>query len=186
MPAKTPQKSGKKERATNLVFILGLIVLVALGTSYFIENRLDLILQVVASIIGLAVFRVLGKRLKQDLASHLALTVTLVVHNLGLYSTHPLDISFDHFTHFLGGFTVAIVTDRMFTEKLTRTKRFTILLMASLGVGALLEIVQWLDAYIVPGVEMFRADDISNAINDLISDGLGGIVMGIIALVRKQ
>jgi uncharacterized membrane protein YjdF len=186
MPVRITKQSSKRERFTRLVVILGLIVLVALGTRHFIANRLDLLWQVIASIIGLVVFHILGQRLKQDFASYLALTVTLVVHNLGLYSTHPLGIRFDHYTHFLGGFTVAIITDRVFTEKLTRAKRVFILLMASLGAGALLEIVQWLDAYIVPGVEMFRADDISNSMKDLISDGLGGIAMGIIALVRKQ
>jgi uncharacterized membrane protein YjdF len=186
MPVRIAQQSSQKERFTNLVVIVGLIALVALGAKHLVENRLELLLQAAASLIVLLVFFAFGKRLRQDLASYLALTVMLVVHNLGLYSTHPLGIRFDHYTHFLGGFAVAIITDRIFNEKLARVKRFTILLMASLGVGALLEIAQWLDAYIIPGVEMFHADDISNTIKDLICDGLGGTAMGIITLVRKQ
>jgi uncharacterized membrane protein YjdF len=186
MPVRRIKQSNKKDRFTRLVVILGLVALVALGIKYLVENRWDLLWQVIPSIIALGLLFTFGKKFNQDLASHFALSFTLVVHNLGLYSTHPLGIGFDHYTHFLGGFTVALITDRIFSERLTRAKRFAILLLAALGVGAVWEIIQWLDAYIVPGFEMFRADDISNSMKDMICNGLGGTAMGIITLFRKR
>jgi uncharacterized membrane protein YjdF len=186
MPVKRMEPSARKDRFTRLVVILGLVALVALGIKYLVENRWDLLWQVIPSVVALGLFFTFGKKFNQDLASHFALTFTLVVHNLGLYSTHPLGIRFDHYTHFLGGFTVALVADRILTEKITRTKRFALILLAALGVGAVWEIIQWLDGYVIQGFDMFSSDDISNSMRDMICNGLGGTVMGIITLFRKQ
>ena len=46
--------------------------------------------------------------------------------------------------HFIGGFAIAIITDRIFNEKLTRFKRFAIVTIFALGIGAIGEIIEWL------------------------------------------
>jgi hypothetical protein len=60
------------------------------------------------------------------------------------------------------------------------------MVVSALGVGAIVEIIQWLDYSLLPYFEVFRADGISNTMGDMISDGLGGLVMGVVTLYRGR
>ncbi len=164
---------------------LGMTVLVILGTKYLVQNRWDLLLQVGLSVVVLAIFIASSRKLHQDAISYLCVVLTALLHNLGLYGAHPIGISFDHYTHFLGGFTVAIVIDRAFQKALPRPKRLALLILSALAVGAVVEIMQWIDGYLVPGIELFQADEMSNSMGDMIYNGLGGITMGLVTLFRK-
>jgi len=165
---------------------LGAAALVGLGIKYKFESRWDLLLQVAASLVILAVFIAARGRLHQDSTSTLFVVLTALVHNLGFYGSHPLGIRFDHYAHFLGAFSVAIVIDRIYVEKLPRQKRFLLVVLSTIGVGGILEIVQWIDGYLLPNVAFFKADDISNTMGDMISNTLGGMIMGIVTLLRKE
>lgn len=160
-------------------------VLVILGTKYLVQNRWDLLLQVGLSVVVLAIFIASSRKLHQDAISYLCVVLTVLLHNLGLYGTYPIGISFDHYIHFLGGFTVAIVIDRAYQEALPRLKRLTLLVLSALGVGAFVEIIQWIDGYLVISIELFQADEMSNSMGDMIYNGLGGITMGLVTLFRK-
>jgi len=112
--------------------------------------------------------------------------LTAILHNLGLYGTTPLGIGYDHYMHFLGGFTIAIVFDRIFRENLPRAKRFILMIVCALGVGAVVEMVQWTDVFLLPDFNMFLAFDPANSMADMIGNGLGGIAMGIITVLRRR
>ena len=157
---------------TTFVGALGMTVLVILGVIYLLQERWLLLLQVGLSLVILAIYMATSRKLHQDAISSFFVVLTGILHNLGLYGTHPLGIRFDHYTHFLGGFAVAIIIDRFYQEKLTRVKRFFLLIMSALGVGALLEIVQWADGYFLPTIKVFQADSMSNSMNDMIFDVL--------------
>jgi VanZ family protein len=147
---------------------------------------MELLLQVAASIMIVTPLLTFGKKLNQDVSSYFFVGLVAILHNLDLYQTSPFGIRFDHYAHFLGGFTVAIVVDRIFKEDLPRVKRFVLLTVSALGVGAVVEIAQWVDAFLVPTFEMFRADEMSNCMADMVCNGLGGITMGIISLFKKR
>jgi hypothetical protein len=161
-------------------------VLVILGVKYLIQESWPLLLQVGLSIVILGIYIATGRKLHQDSISSLFVVLTGILHSLGLYGTHPLGIKFDHYTHFLGAFSAAMVVDRIYLEKLPRQKRFLLVTLSAVGVGAILEILQWVDGYLLPGVSFFQADDISNTMGDMICNTLGGTTMGIVTLLRKE
>jgi len=158
---------------------------VTLSIKYLAQNRSDLLAQVALSIFALAIFIAISRRFHQDAISYFFVILIAILHNLGLYETYPLGIRFDHYMHFLGGLAVAIVIDRMYQESLPRSKRFVLLLLSALGVGAVVEISQWIDGYLLPGITLFQADDMSNSMEDMIFNGFGGIVIGMFVVLRK-
>jgi len=170
----------------NLVAVLGVTTLLILGITYSLQGRVELLLQVAASIVIMVPFFIFGKKLNQDVISYFFVVLTAILHNLNLYETSPFGIRFDHYTHFLGGFSIAIIIDRVFKDELSRVKRFFLVTVSALGVGALVEIIQWIDIFLVPDFEMFHADEMSNCMTDMICNGLGGTTMGIVVLFRKR
>jgi hypothetical protein len=170
----------------DLIAVLGIIAVIILGIHYFFTESLELVLHAIASIAVMVTFYGFGKRINQDTTSYLFVASTAILHNLNLYDTSPFGIRFDHYIHFLGAFSIAIIVDRLFKQEISRLKRFLILMVSALGVGAIVEIVQWLDYSLLPNFEAFKVDGMSNTIGDMISNGLGGLAMGAIALFRKE
>ncbi len=163
-----------------------LCTLAVFGAVFMVNGRWNLLIQVGVTLVFVVPIYLFRDRLRQDAWSCLFVGVTAVLHAAGLYSTKPLGIRFDHYTHVIGGFGIAMVVDRWVREPLTGAKRFFLLVMTALGVGSMVEIVQWVDGYIVPGVEICQADELSNSIADMICNGIGGTVMGITALFKKR
>lgn len=166
-------------------------VLASLGLKYLISNRTGMVLDIILSIIGLALFLKFYEALNQDLTSYFFFAFALVLHSFGLYATSPLGIRFDHYMHFVGGFAIAIITDRALTEKLSPMKRFAIIVVFALGIGAIGEIIEWLGYSFLGAGEGFLfygmgdEGEWRNAILDLIFDLFGGAAMAAFGLFAE-
>ena len=151
-----------------------------------------MIFDVLFSVIGLAVFYKFYDKLHQDSISYFFLLLVLNLHNLGLYATNPLGIRFDHYMHFAAGFTIAIITDRIFNERLNKIKRFILLIVFSLGIGAVGEIVEWLGYSILGSGEGFFRYGVGdegewrNLIFDMVFNFFGSVAMAVPTLFRKN
>ena len=124
--------------------------------------------------------------------SYFFLLLLVILHNSSLYSLHFFALKFENFLHFFGGFTLAIIADRILREKLSRIKRFTLIIILALGIGAITEIVEWSGYTILgegEGLFFFGVgdeDSWNNTIIDMIFNMLGATLMGFITLFRKR
>ena len=177
-------------KTKNIITIIAAIIFIILGIKYIISSRRALIFDVIFSILIVGFFYKFYNKLHQDYKSYFALIFALVLHDLFLYDTSPFGIRFDHYMHFVGGFTIALITDRAFNEKFGKIRRFTLLVIFALGFGVIGEIVEWLGYQVLGLGEGFFLYGIGdegewiNAILDLIFNGLGAITMAVIRLFR--
>lgn len=182
----------KDKKIKNILTIFAGIAFAVLGVKYVISMRRDLIFDVLFSIIIVGIFYMFYNKLHQDYKSYFFLIFALVLHDLFLYDTSPFGIRFDHYMHFVGGFTIAIIIDRVFNEKLSKIKRFILLVIFALGIGAVGEIIEWTGYQVLGlGEGFFRygigdEGEWKNAIFDLIFNGFGAMTMAIPTLFRKK
>ena len=169
-----------------IIAALGVTTLLILGIKYFLQGRSEMVLQAAASLVIVVPFLILGRKLHQDSISYLVVMSAAVLQNLGLYETSPFGIKFEYYMHFLGGFTIGLIADRIFLENLPRAKRFALMPIWALGAGAVWEIAQWLYGLLLPDAENFRADGMWDCMVDMISNGLGGTTMGLVTLFRTR
>src|SRR3989338_2690411 len=133
----------KDSKIKNILTIIAGIIFTVLAVKYTISMRRDLIFDVLASIIIVGIFYKLYNKLHQDCKSYFTLIFALTLHDLFFYSTSPFGIRFEFYMHFVGGFTIAIITDRAFREKISRPKRFMLLVIFALGIGVIGEMIEW-------------------------------------------
>lgn len=181
----------KETKIRNILTIIAGIVFTILAVKYTISARRDLIFDVLASIIIVGIFYKFYNKLHQDWKSYFTLIFALVLHDLFFYSTSPLGIRFEFYMHFVGGFTIAIITDRAFGEKISKPKRILLLVIFALGIGVIGEMIEW-GGYKVLGIGegffRFGAGDEGgwdNSIFDLIFNSIGAITFASSTLLRK-
>ena len=133
----------RDKKIKNILTAVSTLILLVLFIKYASINS-EFIFDVISSILIIVIFYKFYDELHQDNLSYSFLLFMLILHNLGLYATSPLGIRFDHYMHFVGGFTIAIISDRIFIEKLSKSKRFILVIIFALGVGAVGEILEWL------------------------------------------
>ncbi len=183
---------GKSDlRMKNILTIVALTIFIILSIKYaFLRSKW--ILDVLGSLIILGIFYKFYNKLHQDSISYFCLILVMVLHDLSFYGESIFGITFENYMHFFGGFTIAIIADRFFNEKLSKAKRFTMLVIFALGVGAIVEIIEWIGFIILgrgEGLFYFGVGDINawhNTIIDLIFNAFGAIPMGIFTLCRKK
>lgn len=179
----------KVKRLENALFIAAFVILSALGIGYFASGRMGMVYDALISIGVLALFWKIYSRLNQDTTSCFFFIFALILHNLGLYSTSPLGIRFDHYMHFVGGFAVAIIADRILTEKFGAAKRFALIVIFAIGIGAIGEVIEWLGYAILGSGEGFLfygsgdEGEWRNAIFDMIFNSAGAMAMAGFALL---
>jgi uncharacterized membrane protein YjdF len=185
-------KIRNSEKIKKLLALTGTGIFILLGLRYILFYNSKFILDIAMSIIAVSVFYMLYDRLHQDNISYLLMIITLLLHDLSLYGNNIFGIPFEHYMHFFGGFTIATITDRLFNEKLHKAKRFLLLIIFSLGIGAIVEITEWIGFKILgpgEGLFYFGAGDFDswhNTIKDLIFNASGATLMGIRTLFRKK
>ncbi|MBW2977175.1 hypothetical protein KY347_07070 [Candidatus Woesearchaeota archaeon] len=188
---KRPKTKKPYSGTKNILTVIALAIFLILLIKYALL-RSKWVLDVSASIILLLFFFKFYDRLHQDSVSYFCLIFMMALHDLSLYSETLFGLKFENYMHFIGGFTIAIITDRFFKEKLGKAKRFITLLIFALGVGAIVEITEWLGFKILgagEGLFYFGAGDIDawhNTIIDLIFNAFGAAIMGTSALSRKK
>ncbi len=64
------------------------------------------------------------KKMNLNSPSYVMILVVLTLHNLYLYGNTYFGIRFDVILHFIGGITIAMITDRLFFEKMPLGKKF--------------------------------------------------------------
>jgi uncharacterized membrane protein YjdF len=110
------------------------------------------------------------------------------MHNLSLYETSPFGFRFDHYMHFVGGFTISAVTNRIFDDS-SKIKKLMLLVFISLGIGALGEILEWLGYSILGAGDGFLFYGIGdegewrNSIFDMIFNMFGALFFSLLRLI---
>ncbi len=182
----------RDNKIKNLLTIIAGIIFTILAVKYTISMRRDLIFDVLASIIIVGIFYKLYNKLHQDYKSYFTLIFALTLHDLFFYSTSPFGIRFEFYMHFVGGFTIAIITDRAFREKTSKPKRFLLLIVFALGIGVIGEMIEWAGYKVLgigEGFFKFGAGDEGgwdNSIFDLIFNSIGATMLAISTLLRKK
>lgn len=180
------------KKIKNTITIVASIFFIFFIIKYSILTPSNYILDTLGSILLMTAFYIFYDKLHQDYLSYFLLAFTMVLHDFSLYSTSPFGMPFEHYIHFIGGFTVAIVADRLFNEKMRKSKRFLLLVLLALGIGAITEIVEWLGSIFLgigEGLFYFGTGDIgnwNNSIMDMIFGAMGAMAMGFRVLFRKQ
>ncbi len=170
---------------------IALVVLLFLAARY-ISAKPVLFLDIISSFIIIGIFYKFYNKLHQNCISYFFLIFTLILHDLSLYSTAPFGIKFEHYMHFIGGFTIAKITDRFFIEKLSKPKRFLVLIVFALGIGVIGEIIEWLGLKLFGAGEGFFQFGIGdeggwdNSIIDLLFNSLGALAASAFAMFRKR
>lgn len=180
------------KKVKNTLTIIAGIIFIILGIRYTLQSRRDLIFDLLFSIFIVGFFYKFYNKIHQDYKSYFFLIFALTLHDLFLYDTSPLGIRFDHYMHFVGGFTIAIIADRLFNEKMGRLKRFILLVIFALGIGAIGEIIEWLGYTVLglgEGFFRYGAGDEGewrNAIFDLIFNTFGAMTMSILRVLHNN
>lgn len=175
----------------NILTVMSSFILLALLIKHA-SPKSEFIFDVISSMLILLIFYKFYDRLHQDNLSYFFLLFTLVLHNLGLYASSPLGIRFDHYMHFVGGFTIAIIFDRFLKESLSKPKRFALVIIFALGIGAIGEIIEWVGYGILDSGEGFffygtgDEGEWNNSIKDLIFNSIGAVTFAISTLLRKR
>lgn len=175
------------------IYYIGLASFFILLIVYRLYDEPDLFLDGLVSLLLYTFFYHYHKTFHQDSLSWFFVTFTIILHNLHLYATSPFGIRFDHYMHFIAGFTIALVFDRLLSEKMPFFKRFIIIVLCALGFGAIGEIIEWLGYGILgsgKGFFYFGIGDEGewrNAILDTIFNGFGGITLAsLVGFLRKK
>ncbi len=162
------------------------------GSEYIYDNILGVFIVIVAYLL----------RKKLQLTKFIAVigAVGLLPHMLGtfnFYTTNPLGIRYDHYTHFLGAFAVSLVIYNALIKNyaISRFNLGVLTFLSTMGLSALVEISEFLgwiflgegqgmfffggagDSTIIAGV----ASEWFNASMDLVFNSLGAII-GIIVI----
>jgi uncharacterized membrane protein YjdF len=152
----------------------------------------DLLIDISGSLIIIIIYLYFFKRWKQDSLAYLFLAFSLILHNMYLYSTTFLGIRFDHYMHLIGGFTLAIVVDRILRDKLSIKERVFLAIISASGIGALGEIIEWLgynflgegDGFLLYGFG--DEGEWQNATMDMIFNFFGGLLFGLIIAFKNN
>jgi uncharacterized membrane protein YjdF len=185
-------KNRKDKRLRNSLTLIALIIFLILLIRNFILKTPELAWDIIASAIGIFLFHKYYKRMHQDYISYSFFIFALLLHNLGLYASSPFGIRFDHYMHFVAGFSIALIGDRLLVEKISSGKKFILLLLFSLGIGAIGEILEWLGYAVLgfgPGFFRYGIGDEGewrNAIFDLVFNSFGAVIICIWTLLRKR
>lgn len=167
--------------------VLGILLLFFLYT-----HEYHLVLDIVVSLAALAFVMIYKRELKQDAISIFFLVTALILHNLHLYGSTPLGIPFDHYMHFYAGFTLAIIADRLFFEKMHTLKHNFLIIFVALGVGSVGEIIEWLGYGILgsgKGFFFFGMGDEGewrNAALDMIFNMSGAVLAAIVCFLSRK
>ena len=172
----------------NSITALAIVMLSVLAVRTIFIPKSEFVFDLIYAAAVIWAFHKSYESLHQDYVSYAFLVFAMTLHNLNLYASSPLGIKFDHYMHFVGGLAIAIISDRFFVEKMGKAKKFLLILFFTLGVGALGEIIEWLGFTLLGfGEGMFchgMGDEIewSNAIIDMIFNGLGAITIGLFTM----
>lgn len=179
------------KKIKHIITILGLLILTALLIKYTFITKTQFRYDTLGSIILVGIFYLLYNKLHQDNISYFFFVSTLILHNLSLYAINPLGIRFDHYMHFASGFTIALIADRSFYEKLSNQKRFLLVIVFAVGIGAIGEIFEWLGYAILGKGEGFffygvgDEGEWNNAVFDIIFNLFGATTFAVSKLLRK-
>lgn len=176
-----------RDRNTHIITVATLVLLLLLDATYIAEQRWDLVrIDMAVAFIGLGAFLLWGKRLGQDNVSYGVFAFMLFLHCAYLYEMSFFGIRWDHYMHTVGGISIALIADRMvLREKFSVPRRIVILLLLTLGIGAIHEMVEFFGYMYFgrgEGFLLFGAGDEGewrNAILDLCFDALGAIIVSI-------
>ena len=135
-----------------LAYIIGILTFSAFITYSTAINFFEYIPDSIIFIVLISIIYFFRKSLNLNPISFFLLIIALASHNAGVfgwYNISPLPIQYDHFTHFIGLFSVSLVIFNALKKYFTKNKVTNFLLMlmiffASLGIGALVEQTEYI------------------------------------------
>lgn len=147
----------------------------------------------------------LYNKLDLDLLSFNAFLVSLLLHNAGAfgwYNTSPVGFQWDHITHIMGGFAITLILFR-FCRRFCRGEKFAkrylmlVIILASLGAGAIIEFYEFAGYFIVGegagGLGHGVGDIVTelgnsewfNTMFDMLYNLVGAIIAMIVGVIKK-
>ncbi len=144
-----------KEKNLYLLFVIIFVLLI------FYSNFIRVyyyILDLSISILIISFLFLFYKKFKLDKSIFVLIFIALLLHNFGLfgfYNNSPIYFSYDKLTHFFGGFALNFMFLNYLKAYFNKSKQDNIILaifsiLITLGVGSIIEIIEYL-GYIILG-----------------------------------
>ena len=141
-----------KEKQIKIIYVIGVIIFLLFVVYSFLSNVKDYINDSIILLILITLIFLLRKHFDLSSLTFILLIVAFISHNsgvFGFYNNSPLPIQYDHFTHFIGLFSISVLFFNFFKKYFSANKTNNILillmiLLASLGIGAVVEEVEFL------------------------------------------
>ncbi|MBI2499403.1 hypothetical protein HYV88_04135 [Candidatus Woesearchaeota archaeon] len=142
----------QSNRSLTAIYFFSIILFTIFSFYAYFSNVKDYINDSIIAIILVSIVFFLKKHINLYNYSFILLILGLVSHLsgvFGFYSSSPLLIQYDHFTHFLGLFAVSVIFFNFFKKFFSENKinNFLILIvifLTSLGIGSLIEETEFL------------------------------------------
>jgi len=141
-----------KDNKNKIVLFLGILIFIAFIIISFVVKVREYTPDSIIFIAIIILLFLARKKINLHPITFSLIIISLIAHNSGVfgwYNTSPFFIQYDHLTHFIGFFAVSIalfqLMEKYFTKsKLTNFILILVVLMASLGIGAILEQTEYL------------------------------------------
>lgn len=141
-----------KETQLKIIYFLGIAIFILFAIYAYFSNVKDYINDSIILIILLSLIYLLRKYLDFTQSIFILLIIGFISHNLGVfgfYNVSPIPIQYDHITHFIGLFAVSTLFFNFFKKyfsdnKINNVLILIIIILATLGVGSLIETAEFL------------------------------------------
>ncbi len=135
-----------------LVFFFGILVFIFFILYAYYSTIHEYILDSIIAIIVITILFLLRKQIQLTAPIFFTVILAFAAHNAGVfgwYNISPFIIQYDHLTHLIGNFAAVIIiyrtTEKFFSSrKLQNLLLLVFMFLASLGVGALIEQVEYI------------------------------------------
>lgn len=161
--------------------VVTIIALILLFVKDHFNGKDKLILDTLVSCATIIFLYKYYKNFNLTKLSFVLVCIAFLMHNLDIYDKYFWILKFDNYMHFVGGFAVTSVFDRLMFEKMPTAKRYFFLVMLTLGIGSVYEMMEY-SGYLFlgngPGMFYYGLGDEgqwNNAIKDLCFNSLGAI-----------
>jgi len=175
----------KEEKAFlifRLIFSFPAIVILIIGLiTSIIDKNSGLIIDATIFLILVIFLIIFSNKMHQTRFSYLFFMIAIIMHSLYFYGAYFFGIPFEYIMHVFGSFAVALGVDRFYNVNLPIIHRVFLVVLITVGIGAILEIFEWLGyAYLGEGdgIFMYGFGDYGawqNSIVDMLFNFIGAI-----------
>ena len=137
----------KKSKSTFLIYLAFIAAYIAV-IAYSICTNGGYIFEAIASIVLMSIFFICYEKMNIDNTAFCLAGIGLLLHDagvFGMYGNPPVPVRWDLITHVTGIFAAAVLIYQMIHEKFEKNRimLFLIVILASLGVGVIIEYIEF-------------------------------------------